>query len=355
MTGSPRRPPLVARRPRGRAERRRRAQPSRTQVGCALPADRSAAWKPRQRQRDPVDVRFRGPGSGPANEGWQRAQRVLGRRAERGRRWRRRRSSRSGGGSPRRRRGRPSAVTSSSPRRCRWRRSTPTAAPNVRTVLMRFLDERGPGFVTDLGSAKSREIVATGSVAASLTWPAMFRAVRFRGRARPRRSRRDRRLLRHPAVGLADQRVGVGPVAADRRPGRAGRRLRAVRGPVPGHRLSRTTSPSPTGGAAGGSSATRSSCGRADATGCTTGWCSRASPTGAWTPPTRGRSTAASPEPARQGARRRPAVVVRSCSPVTVPTSHDCQVQELLTRSSCPVRRSSATSSSAASVRGRHA
>ena len=56
---------------------------------------------------------------------------------------------------------------------------------NVRTVLMRFLDERGPGFVTDLGSAKSREIVATGSVAASLTWPAMFRAVRFRGHAVP--------------------------------------------------------------------------------------------------------------------------------------------------------------------------
>lgn len=57
--------------------------------------------------------------------------------------------------------------------------------PNVRTVLMRFLDERGPGFVTDLGSAKSREITATGAVAASLTWPAMYRAIRFRGRAVP--------------------------------------------------------------------------------------------------------------------------------------------------------------------------
>jgi pyridoxamine 5'-phosphate oxidase len=56
---------------------------------------------------------------------------------------------------------------------------------NVRTVLLRFLDEHGPGFVTDLGSAKSREIGATGTVAASLTWPAMYRAVRFRGRAVP--------------------------------------------------------------------------------------------------------------------------------------------------------------------------
>lgn len=55
--------------------------------------------------------------------------------------------------------------------------------PNVRTVLMRFLDERGPGFVTALTSAKGREISATGYAAAALTWPSMYRAVRFRGRA----------------------------------------------------------------------------------------------------------------------------------------------------------------------------
>jgi pyridoxamine 5'-phosphate oxidase len=55
--------------------------------------------------------------------------------------------------------------------------------PNVRTVLMRFFDERGPGFVTNTASAKGREIAATHGVAASLTWPAMFRAIRFRGLA----------------------------------------------------------------------------------------------------------------------------------------------------------------------------
>ncbi len=55
--------------------------------------------------------------------------------------------------------------------------------PNVRTVLMRFLDERGPGFVTAVTSTKGRELAANPFVAASLTWPAMFRAVRFRGRA----------------------------------------------------------------------------------------------------------------------------------------------------------------------------
>jgi pyridoxamine 5'-phosphate oxidase len=55
--------------------------------------------------------------------------------------------------------------------------------PNVRTVLMRFFDDRGPGFVTGLGSTKGQEIAATGGLAASLTWPAMYRAIRFRGRA----------------------------------------------------------------------------------------------------------------------------------------------------------------------------
>lgn len=57
--------------------------------------------------------------------------------------------------------------------------------PNVRAVLMRFLDAEGIGFVTNLRSAKALEIAANPAVAASLTWPAMFRAIRFRGRAEP--------------------------------------------------------------------------------------------------------------------------------------------------------------------------
>ncbi len=54
-------------------------------------------------------------------------------------------------------------------------------APNVRTVLMRFFDERGPGFVTSIESTKGTELAANPHVAATLTWPAMFRAIRFRG------------------------------------------------------------------------------------------------------------------------------------------------------------------------------
>lgn len=57
----------------------------------------------------------------------------------------------------------------------------PEGRPDVRTVLLRFLDARGPGFVTNLDSAKSRQLRADPGIAATLTWPSMFRAVRFRG------------------------------------------------------------------------------------------------------------------------------------------------------------------------------
>src|SRR5450759_896434 len=55
--------------------------------------------------------------------------------------------------------------------------------PDVRTVLMRFLDPTGPGFVTNLESAKGIQIAGDPGVAAALVWPAMYRAIRFRGTA----------------------------------------------------------------------------------------------------------------------------------------------------------------------------
>jgi len=55
--------------------------------------------------------------------------------------------------------------------------------PDVRTVLMRFLDPAGPGFVTNLESAKGVQIAGDPGVAAALVWPAMYRAIRFRGTA----------------------------------------------------------------------------------------------------------------------------------------------------------------------------
>lgn len=55
--------------------------------------------------------------------------------------------------------------------------------PDVRTVLMRYLDATGPAFFTGLTSAKGQQVAANPVMAAALTWPSMYRAIRFRGRA----------------------------------------------------------------------------------------------------------------------------------------------------------------------------
>ena len=39
------------------------------------------------------------------------------------------------------------------------------------------------GFVTSLESTKSQHLQTAPALAATITWPAMFRAIRFRGRA----------------------------------------------------------------------------------------------------------------------------------------------------------------------------
>jgi len=55
--------------------------------------------------------------------------------------------------------------------------------PDVRTVLLRFFDPAGPGFVTNLESAKGVQIAGNSSVAAALVWAGLYRAIRFRGTA----------------------------------------------------------------------------------------------------------------------------------------------------------------------------
>ncbi|AKU15834.1 pyridoxamine 5'-phosphate oxidase [Luteipulveratus mongoliensis] len=60
-----------------------------------------------------------------------------------------------------------------------------TGQPHVRTVLMRYLETDGPGFYTNLESRKGLDLQASSAVAASLTWQAMYRAIRFVGRAEP--------------------------------------------------------------------------------------------------------------------------------------------------------------------------
>ncbi len=55
--------------------------------------------------------------------------------------------------------------------------------PDVRMVLMRFLDPAGPGFVSSRHSRKAAQIEATGVMAATVAWTPLYRAIRFRGRA----------------------------------------------------------------------------------------------------------------------------------------------------------------------------
>jgi pyridoxamine 5'-phosphate oxidase len=54
--------------------------------------------------------------------------------------------------------------------------------PNVRTVLLRVVEPEGLGFYCHLDSTKGRELAARPVAALTLTWPAMFRAIRARGR-----------------------------------------------------------------------------------------------------------------------------------------------------------------------------
>jgi len=55
--------------------------------------------------------------------------------------------------------------------------------PDVRTVLLRFFDPAGPGFVSNLESTKGKQIAGNPRVAAALVWAGMYRAIRFRGTA----------------------------------------------------------------------------------------------------------------------------------------------------------------------------
>jgi pyridoxamine 5'-phosphate oxidase len=59
--------------------------------------------------------------------------------------------------------------------------STPDGHPNARTLLLKTLDERGLGFVTNLSSAKSVELIANPRATALLVWLELERQVRVSG------------------------------------------------------------------------------------------------------------------------------------------------------------------------------
>lgn len=58
-------------------------------------------------------------------------------------------------------------------------------APDVRPVLMKFFSPAGPGFISDAGSTKARQIAAQPRVAAVIRWAELYRVIRVRGLAEP--------------------------------------------------------------------------------------------------------------------------------------------------------------------------
>ena len=60
-----------------------------------------------------------------------------------------------------------------------------TGLPNIRMVLLKGADERGFVFYTNLGSAKGRELLASGRAALNFHWKSLRRQVRLRGIVEP--------------------------------------------------------------------------------------------------------------------------------------------------------------------------
>ena len=55
--------------------------------------------------------------------------------------------------------------------------------PDVRTVELRILGAGGPAFLTNLESEKAHQLAGNSALAATMTWPALNRAIRMRGHA----------------------------------------------------------------------------------------------------------------------------------------------------------------------------
>jgi len=73
--------------------------------------------------------------------------------------------------------------------------------PHVRTVLMRHLGADGPGFYTNYTSRKGRDLEDNPNIAAALTWPSMFRAIRFVGVAHRMTAERSEAYFRSRPYG----------------------------------------------------------------------------------------------------------------------------------------------------------
>ena len=110
--------------------------------------------------------------------------------------------------------------------------ATPEGAPSVRMVLLKGHDERGFVFYTNRTSRKAAEIDANPRAAAALYWELQSRQVRIEGPVERITRRGVVRLLPDAATREPDQRVGLAPVPAGRRQGRARAKCSPDRGAV---------------------------------------------------------------------------------------------------------------------------
>lgn len=158
-------------------------------------------------------------------------------------------------------------------------------APDVRPVLMKFFAPGGPGFISDRGSAKARQIAADPRVAATLRWTDLFRVIRFRGVAQELGPQELQGYWQtRPWGSQVSAWASLQSTPISGRPELEQRYAdQAARFTGPAGRSSRCRCRRPS--VVGGSAASRWSCGRGAPRGCTTGSSTSGWETATWTTP----------------------------------------------------------------------
>ena len=110
--------------------------------------------------------------------------------------------------------------------------ATRDGVPSVRAVLLKGADANGFVFYTNLESRKAEELRANPRAALCFHWKSLGRQIRIEGDGRAGRRRGGRRLFRDAGARQPDRRLGVGAVAAARKPCRARSALRRVPGQI---------------------------------------------------------------------------------------------------------------------------
>ena len=107
--------------------------------------------------------------------------------------------------------------------------ATRDGVPSVRAVLLKGADASGFVFYTNLESRKAEELTANPRAALCFHWKSLGRQVRIEGAVAPVAAAEADAYFASRRARQPDRRLGLGAVAAARKPRRAGRALRRVR------------------------------------------------------------------------------------------------------------------------------